>query len=65
MRRPSTGYLLIPPAILPLAMLIAYPMACTVLLSVSDPKGDYVGLKNFHRMLVPRATPTAFRDTLV
>ncbi len=65
MQRPSTGYLFILPAILLLAMLIAYPMAYTVLLSVTDPKGQYVGLENFRRVLAARATPTAFWNTLV
>ncbi|WP_234895478.1 carbohydrate ABC transporter permease [Sinorhizobium meliloti] len=45
-------------------MLIAYPVAYTGLLSVTDNAGNYVGLNNFRRILAARATPTAFWNTL-
>lgn len=64
MQRQSTGYLFVLPALLLLAMLIAYPVAYTALLSVTDNQGRYVGLDNFRRILSARATPVAFRNTL-
>ncbi|WP_442579835.1 carbohydrate ABC transporter permease [Mesorhizobium sp. ASY16-5R] len=64
MLRQSTGYLFVLPALLLLAMLIAYPVAYTALLSVTDNQGQYVGLENFRRVLAARATPIAFWNTL-
>ncbi|MFI0844195.1 carbohydrate ABC transporter permease [Mesorhizobium sp. IMUNJ 23232] len=64
MQRQSTGYLFVLPALLLLAMLIAYPVAYTALLSVTDNQGEYVGLENFRRILAARATPIAFWNTL-
>lgn len=64
MQRQSTGYLFVLPALLLLAMLIAYPVAYTALLSVTDNQGQYVGLENFRRVLAARATPVAFWNTL-
>jgi multiple sugar transport system permease protein len=64
MQKQSTGYLFVLPALLVLAMLIAYPVAYTGLLSVTDNKGNFVGLENFRRILGARATPTAFLNTL-
>lgn len=64
MQRQSTGYLFVLPALLLLAMLIAYPVAYTALLSVTDNQGQYVGLENFRRVLAARATPIAFWNTL-
>ena len=43
----STGLLFALPALIVLALLIAYPVAYTGLLSVTDEKGAFVGLKNF------------------
>ncbi len=45
-------------------MLTAYPVAYTGLLSVTDNKGAFVGLKNFQAVLAARATPQAFWNTL-
>lgn len=64
MQRQSTGYLFVLPALLLLAMLIAYPVAYTALLSITDNQGQYVGLENFRRVLAARATPVAFWNTL-
>ncbi|MDF2798548.1 MAG: transporter permease, partial [Devosia sp.] len=64
MQRQSTGYLFVLPALLVLGLLIAYPVAYTGLLSVTDNKGSYVGVENFARILGARATPTAFMNTL-
>jgi multiple sugar transport system permease protein len=64
MQSQSTGYLFILPALLVLALLIAYPVAYTGLLSVTDNGGAYVGLENFRRILGARATATAFVNTL-
>ncbi|GCA48024.1 sugar ABC transporter permease [Sinorhizobium meliloti] len=64
MQKQSTGYLFVLPALMVLGMLIAYPVAYTGLLSVTDNAGNYVGLDNFRRILSARATPTAFWNTL-
>ena len=64
MQRQSTGYPFVLPALMLLAMLIAYPVAYTALLSVTDNQGEYVGLENFRRILAARATPIAFWNTL-
>ncbi|MGH6861108.1 MAG: carbohydrate ABC transporter permease [Phyllobacterium sp.] len=64
MQRQSTGYLFVLPALMVLGMLIAYPVAYTGLLSVTDNAGTYVGLENFRRILSARATSTAFWNTL-
>lgn len=64
MQSQSTGYLFILPALLVLAMLIAYPVAYTGLLSVTDSRGAFVGLDNFRRILGARATGTALLNTL-
>jgi multiple sugar transport system permease protein len=47
-----------------LAMLTAYPIAYTGLLSVTDGQGSYVGARNFAAVLSARATPQAFQNTL-
>lgn len=65
MDRKSTGYLFVLPALLLLAMLIAYPVAYTALLSVTDNQGNLVGLENFRRILRARATEQAAWNTLV
>src|SRR5690606_23604750 len=64
MHRKSTGYLFVLPALLVLGLLIAYPIAYTGLLSVTDNQGNLVGLDNFRTILGARATPTAFVNTL-
>ena len=52
------------PALIVLAMLIAYPVVYTGLLSVTDNKGNLVGLNNFAAVLRPRVTTQAFVNTL-
>jgi multiple sugar transport system permease protein len=64
MARPSTGLMFVLPALVVLAMLTAYPIAYTGLLSVTDNQGEFVGTRNFERVLAARATPTAFWNTL-
>ena len=64
MQKQSAGYLFVLPALMVLGMLIAYPIAYTGLLSVTDNAGNFVGLNNFRRILAARATPTAFWNTL-
>jgi multiple sugar transport system permease protein len=64
MQRQSTGYLFVLPALMVLGMLIAYPVAYTGLLSVTDNAGTYIGLENFRRVLSARATSTAFWNTI-
>lgn len=64
MVRQSTGLLFVLPALIVLAMLIAYPVAYTGLLSVSNQQGEFVGAQNFVKVLGARATPQAFWNTL-
>lgn len=64
MYRPSTGLLFVLPALIVLAMLIAYPVAYTGLLSVTDGQGNFVGMSNFAKVLSARATPQAFWNTV-
>jgi multiple sugar transport system permease protein len=52
------------PALIVLFMLVAYPVAYTGLLSVSDNRGNLVGLDNFAAILRPRVTTQAFFNTI-
>jgi multiple sugar transport system permease protein len=52
------------PALIVLFMLIAYPVAYTGLLSVTDNAGNFVGLKNFADVLKPKVTTQAFVNTI-
>lgn len=64
-RRSSTaGLLFVLPALVVLAMLTAYPIAYTGLLSVTNTQGEFVGARNFAAVLAGRATAQAFRNTL-
>ena len=62
MRR-STGFLFVLPAIVVLAILIVYPIAYTGLLSVTNQKGEFVGLTNFAIMAKAGVTHTAVWNT--
>lgn len=62
--RGGTGLLFALPALIVLFMLIAYPVAYTGLLSVTDARGNYVGLDNFAAVLRPRVTAQAFVNTI-
>ena len=64
MSRPSTGLLFALPALIVLALLTAYPIVYTGLLSVTDAQGEFVGAENFSDVLDARATPIAFWNTL-
>jgi len=64
MPRPMTGLLFVLPALIVLAMLVAYPIAYTGVLSVTDNQGTFNGVDNFARVLGARATPQAFWNTL-
>lgn len=59
MGRQSTGLLFILPAIVVLAMLIAYPIVYTVYLSTVDAHGNFTG-KNYLNVLRPYVTRQAF-----
>jgi multiple sugar transport system permease protein len=61
----NPGLLFALPALLVLFMLIAYPVAYTGLLSVTDGDGAFVGFKNFAAVLKPRVTTQAFLNTIV
>ncbi|MBZ9937240.1 sugar ABC transporter permease [Mesorhizobium sp. BR1-1-16] len=60
----QTGLLFVLPALIVLFMLIAYPVAYTGLLSVTDGNGHLVGFKNFAAVLKPRVTTQAFINTI-
>lgn len=60
----NSGLVFALPALLVLAMLIAYPVAYTGVLSVTNDRGDFVGLSNFAAVLAPRVTTQALWNTL-
>ncbi|MDB5528188.1 MAG: transporter permease [Devosia sp.] len=60
----QTGLLFALPALIVLFMLIAYPVAYTGLLSVTDAKGNFSGLDNFAAVLKPKVTVQAFINTI-
>lgn len=60
----NQGLLFVLPALIVLAMLIAYPIVYTGLLSVTNEEGEYVGLTNFAIMAKARVTSTAVRNTI-
>src|SRR5690606_31051214 len=59
-----TGLLFALPALVVLFMLIAYPVAYTGLLSVTDNRGNLVGLDNFATVIRPRVTTQALVSTV-
>lgn len=65
MFRLHTGLLFALPALLVLAMLVAYPIAYTGVLSVTDQQGNFTGTENFRDVLAARITPRAFHNTLI
>jgi len=60
----QTGFYFALPALIVLFMLIAYPVAYTGLLSVTDNAGNFVGFKNFADVLKPKVTTQAFVNTI-
>lgn len=62
MRR-GTGFLFVLPAIIVMAILIVYPIAYTGLLSVTNQRGEFVGLTNFAIMTKAGVTRTAVWNT--
>lgn len=60
----QVGLLFALPALIVLFMLIAYPVAYTGLLSVTDNQGHFVGFDNFSAMLKPKVTMQAFFNTV-
>lgn len=61
----NPGLLFALPALCVLFILIAYPVAYTGLLSVTNSDGELVGLSNFAAVLKPRVTTQAFLNTIV
>lgn len=62
--RQNQGVLFVLPAIVVLAILVAYPIVYTGVLSVTDQTGDYVGLKNYAAMAKARVTTQAVKNTV-
>ena len=60
----ATGLLFVLPALIVLFLLVAYPIAYTGILSVTDSQGRLVGLDNFAAVLRPRVTTQAFVNTI-
>lgn len=63
-RRWNQGYFFIFPALLVLGVMVLYPLIDTVVLSVTDENGSYVGLKNFIQMLTSRTTALATYNSI-
>jgi multiple sugar transport system permease protein len=63
-RRWNQGYFFIFPALLVLGIMVLYPLIDTVVLSVTDENGSYVGLKNFIQMLTSRTTTLATYNSI-
>lgn len=62
--RHNQGVLFVLPAIIVLAILVAYPIVYTGILSVTDQTGEYVGLKNYAAMTKARVTTQAVKNTV-
>lgn len=60
---PNTGFLFALPALLALALLIIYPLIHTVVLSVLNDSGAYVGWRNYDRVLSSSVTVLALWNT--
>jgi multiple sugar transport system permease protein len=60
----NRGLLFALPAVVAIAVLVVYPIAYTVWLSVTDAAGDFVGLENFRTMVLSSVTSTAAINTL-
>lgn len=60
---PNTGFLFALPALLALALLIIYPLIHTVVLSVLNDSGAYVGSRNYDRILSSSVTVLALWNT--
>ena len=58
-----TGLLFVLPALIVLALLIVYPIAYTGLLSITDQRGEFVGLANYAIMARAGVTRTAVWNT--
>jgi multiple sugar transport system permease protein len=62
--RSQTGLLFVLPALIVLFLLVAYPIAYTGLLSVTNNQGTLVGFANFAAVLKPSVTTQAFVNTI-
>jgi multiple sugar transport system permease protein len=60
----NPGLLFALPALVVLFMLVAYPVAYTGLLSVTNGDGEFVGFSNFAAVLKPAVTRQAFFNTI-
>ncbi len=60
----NPGLLFVLPALIVLFLLIAYPVAYTGMLSVTNNDGELVGLSNFAAVLKPRVTTQALINTV-
>ncbi len=61
--RHHTGIWFVLPALLALAILIVYPIIYTGVLSVTDPTGHFIGLKNYQIVARSRTTMVAVWNT--
>jgi len=63
-RRWNQGYFFIFPAFLVLGVMVLYPLIDTVVLSVTDENGSYIGSRNFVQMLTSRTTSLATYNSI-
>jgi multiple sugar transport system permease protein len=63
-RKWNQGYLFIFPAFLVLGIMVLYPLIDTVVLSVTDKDGNFIGLTNFVRTLGSRTTSLATYNSI-
>ncbi|MBL8699430.1 MAG: sugar ABC transporter permease [Alphaproteobacteria bacterium] len=58
------GFLFVLPAVVVLAVFIAYPLVSTGMLSVTDARGRFTGLENYIEMIESPRTARATRNTI-
>jgi multiple sugar transport system permease protein len=63
-RKWNQGYMFIFPAFLVLGIMVLYPLIDTVVLSVTDKDGNFIGLTNFVRTLSSRTTALATYNSI-
>ncbi|WP_454858057.1 carbohydrate ABC transporter permease [Rhizobium binxianense] len=64
LRKWNQGYMFIFPAFLVLGIMVLYPLIDTVVLSVTDKDGNFIGLTNFVRTLGSRTTSLATYNSI-
>ena len=60
-----TGFLFVLPTLLVLGALIVYPLISTIVLSVTDPRGNWVGWENFEFLATDPSAWQALVNTII